>query len=123
MSYLCNSLSPFNYPYTSDGMRGVRRWGGGAGAGEETAGLVEGDEIEGVRGQLDIGDDVVLNGKRQFHPTPVELGGTLGGERTPAAILPFGRCEFFVKCLHLGAGDNLTEGNLGGCNLAGLGLR
>ena len=71
---------------------GVVLWrGGGAGAGEELAGGVEGGEVEGVGGNLDIGDDTagLVDGERQLYPTPVELDGALGSEGAPTAILPF----------------------------------
>lgn len=87
---------------------GVVLWrGGGAGAGEELAGGVEGGEVEGIGGYLDVGDDAagLVDGERQLHPTPVELGAALGGESAPAAIFPFGRGKMVVESANLWSSD------------------
>ena len=87
----------------------MRRRGGGAGTREEEAGLVEGGKVKGIGGELNIGDDVVLHGERQLHPTPVELGGALSGEALPLAILPLGRGELLIEGADLWTGNKLVE--------------
>ena len=84
------------------------------GADKQAAGFVEGGEVEGVGGNLDIGDDAMLlvNGKLQLHPTPVKLGGTLGGEGTPATIFPLVGGEILIQRLHLWTRNYLAEGDL-----------
>ena len=64
---------------------------------QEAACEVEGGEVEGVGGELEVGDDVVLDGERELHPTPFELGAALGGEGLPTAILPLGRSKLLVE--------------------------
>lgn len=81
------------------------------GTGEEAAGVVEGGEVEGVGGELDIGDDAagLVDGEGELYPTPVELGGVLGCEGAPATIFPFGRSEVVVEGTDLGALDYFGE--------------
>ena len=71
--------------------------------GENLAGLVEGGEVEGVGGELDIGDDAAgfVDGERQFYPTPVELSRALGGEGAPMAITPLIGGELLIDMLYL----------------------
>lgn len=59
-----------------DGVGDVLWRGGGASAGEEEAGIVEGSEVEGVGCYLNIGDDATgfVDGEGHLYPTPVELG-------------------------------------------------
>ena len=79
------------------------------GANEQAAGFVEGGG-----GNLDISDDAMLlvDGKLQLYPTPVELGGTLGGEGTPATIFPLVGGEILIQSLHLWTRNYLAEGDL-----------
>ena len=76
-------------------LRGDRR----GGADEQAAGFVEGGKVEGIGGNLDIGDDTMLlvDGKLQLHPPPVELGAVLGGEGAPAAETPLIGGELLVE--------------------------
>ena len=89
---------------------------GSAGASEEAAGLVEGGEVEGVGGDLDVGDEVALlvNGELELYPTPVELGGALGSEGASTAIAPLVGSKFLIEGTEfrmrcdVGEGDILT---------------
>jgi len=84
------------------------------GADKQAAGFVEGGEVEGVGGDLDIGDDTMflVNGKPQLHPTPVELGAVLSGEGTLATIFPLVGGEILIQSLHLWTRNYLAEGDL-----------
>ena len=78
------------------------------------AGLVEGGEVEGIGGYLHIGDDAsgFVDSEGHLYPTPVELGGTLGGEGAPTAIFPLVGGENLVQGLHLWTRDYFAEGDL-----------
>lgn len=84
------------------------------GTGEDCAGVVEGSEVEGIGGYLDVGDDAsgLVNGESHLYPTPVELGTVLSGEGTPMTIFPLVGGEILIQSLHLWTRNYLAEGDL-----------
>ena len=61
--------------------------------------LVEGCEVEGIGGYLDISDDTsgFIDRESHLYPAPVKLSATLSREITPTAIEPLVAAVFFIK--------------------------